>query len=221
MALASKITSRKKQVRKTGKPQLRLALASYWYEGVALVAIPSSEDKWYLRTLFVRYDLRDGGISTLLGSALEVALTHAEWRDGTLVGFMQTSGEVVVVNVLLRPTRRNDKSFLYSAIANRHDTRTRFSDREAIQYLLVSSTVLRDIGIHAGIIPFFEAMNYVTFGVFSYGPGRIVYYPLKPDATMFSTDPSIQSTHDYETPKYLTNLLAERALISIGKVDYV
>jgi hypothetical protein len=188
---------------------------------INFVSVRDSEDRWYATTLSInRADLTKGA-SNVLTSALNTLLVLQQQDGDFILGYFPAGGCALAVNLLERPSRRWDKSFLFSSLARRQEARRKFPDKRGVQYLVVQSDTLRDIGMHAGGAIFLQAMNDVAFGIFAYGSNSILYYPLKPDVLSSGFGPNPQGTHEYETSKYLTNLLAESTLNLIGKVEYV
>ncbi|HEV2225693.1 MAG TPA: hypothetical protein VGR56_02680 [Nitrososphaerales archaeon] len=156
-----------------------------------------------------------------LKSSFSSVLSSAISEQGMILGRTAT-GQKTSVAMFPRPTRRNDKSFLFDALALRQQMQRRYSDQQALLYLVVKQATLRDIGVYAGLEPFFGSMNQVGLGIFAFGPDSVVYYPLRPSGFIaMMGGESSTSSHYYDDRSFTTNTLAEASLGRIGQVRYV
>jgi len=184
-----------------------------------MVLVSSADDQWYLRMLHVKHPCAPQTAVQSLRSAVGIALSLHPEHGANMTGLLDGAG-LVAVSVVQRPRSRGDKNFFYNVISDRQILRTQFPGHEVIQFLAVRADVLREIGDYGGLDTFFEGMQYAEIGVFSCANWGTSYYPMKPNSFLYGVGTPTESTHDYDQVRYSTNLLGERALAAIGRVEY-
>lgn len=186
-----------------------------------MAVIPASEDRWDNNHLIVRLSNASSRPVSVISGAIESALSSVQRQGDTILGLFQGSPQVAV-SLLRRPTRRQDKSFLFKALAARQEMQERFPERQAVLYLVIDSSVLDDIQLYAGAESFYQAIQAVGLGVFSYGASGIVFNPLKPDSQSFGgTGEGVPPPSNYYSePKLISNKLGEASLATLGTVQY-